>query len=110
MSEPYISASTAAKLTKLIIAVFVVMLMLVFYVFWQSYQGRVDLVESQRKGCERGKKDRLANADGWRIAQAARLADGQVAVAAKYEKIAKGLEKRGRINCENAFPKAGFFP
>ncbi len=86
------------------------LLLVVAYVFWQSYQGRFDIVDSQRRGCERGKLDRTANAHGWRIAEAARRAEGQYKVANNYRAIAASLEARSRINCTVVFPKPGFLP
>ena len=87
------------------------MLMLfVGYVLLQSYEGRVALVNSQRAGCERGKEDRKVNAQGWRIAEEARRAEGQEVVALAYDKIATSLEERAAINCTEAFPKASFIP
>jgi hypothetical protein len=86
------------------------LLVVVVYVFWQSYAGRVDLISSQRAGCERGKLDRTVNAQGWRIAEAARRAEGQVVVANKYKHIAQSLEERSRINCTKVYPNPGFFP
>lgn len=77
---------------------------LIFSIWVSSYQGRVNVVDSQRRGCERGKLDRAANAQGWRIAQQARLADGQVEVARQYARIAAGLEARSRIDCAAVFP------
>jgi len=98
------------KVVRFGLTVLLILLVVIGYVFYQSYQGRQDLVESQRAACERGKKDRNANADGWRIAEDARRAEGQFDVANKYNKIATGLERRGRINCSIAFPKAGLLP
>ena len=69
-----------------------------------SYQGRVNVVQSQRTACQRGLRDRRANAEGWRIAEHARLAEGQLAIARKYAAIAAGLEQRAAINCATAYP------
>lgn len=80
------------------------------YVFLQSYDGRKGVVRTQRAGCERGKRDRQANASGWRIAEAARRHDGQIAVANKYANIAKELEQRSMIVCNKAFPSASVLP
>jgi hypothetical protein len=99
-----------AKIVRFGICVLVMFLLVIGYVFYQSYQGRADLVQSQRFGCERGKKDRNANARGWRIAEKARVAEGELDVAEQYRKIAAGLERRGRIDCVKAFPKAGLLP
>lgn len=98
------------SLAKLILIGMTVQLLVIGYVFYQSYSGRVDVVESQRKGCKRGKLDRGDNAAGWRIAENARRADGQIEVANKYKKIASGLEKRSRIHCDDVYPKASFLP
>lgn len=102
--------STAQKLALLILATLCLQLFMIGYVFYANYQGRVDTVKAQRAGCERSKLDRGANASGWRIAEAARRADGQHAVAHRYSKIAGGLEFRSRIPCARAFPKASLFP
>jgi len=75
-----------------------------------GWVGRSDLRNSQVAGCERGKLDRKANSEGWRIAEAARRADGQFAVAAKYERIADGLEERARIDCEERYPPPSLIP
>lgn len=107
------------------------MMIVIFLGFWQAYQARIDLVASQRAGCERGKLDRAANAEGWRTAQVARAAsaaenksisieavnklirqpvspgDGFDLIAARrYHKITTELTKRSRINCAEAFPDA----
>lgn len=95
---------------KLIVLGLVVNVFMVGYVFWMGYEGRRDLVTSQRAGCNRAKLDRGANAEGWRIAEGARRADGEIEVANNYRDIASGLEKRSRIICSEAFPKASFIP
>lgn len=82
----------------------VVFVILIASIWISSYEGRVGLVESQRGGCARGKADRKANAAGWRIAEAARRADGQADVANHYAAIAKGLERRATIVCAEVFP------
>lgn len=100
------------------------LVIIVTAVFWQSYQGRQALIESQRGGCERGKKDRTQNARGWRTAEVARresatdmskppkirLADA--AAALKYDRIATDLESRadGNLDCQTVFPDASPLP
>lgn len=101
---------TALNLGKLIIIGMAIQLLVIGYVFYQSYQGRSDVIHSQRLGCSRGKKDRKSNAKGWRIAQDAREADGDILVAKKYGRLASDLEGRAKINCHTAFPKAGLLP
>lgn len=106
----YVSRQNAYRLGKLIILGMAVQLAVIIYMFYQSYQGRADLIRSQRAGCERGKLDRQANAAGWRIAEAARIASGDHDVAAKYNILATSLERRGRINCSHVYPKASVLP
>lgn len=101
---------TATQLTKLILIGMGIQLLVIGYVFYQSYTGRVDLVDSQRSGCVRGKADRTANALGWRNAEAARRAAGEEKVADIYADIAASLEKRSRIDCVDAYPNPGFLP
>lgn len=81
----------------------------VLFVWLTGYFGRVDIVDFQRRGCERGKLDRQANALGWRTAEAARRADGQLVIADRYARIASGLERRSRVNCRDAYPDPGAF-
>lgn len=107
---PYMPRETGQKLVQLMIFGMICLLVVVGYVFWQSYAGRSDLVESQRSGCARGKLDRVVNARGWRIAEAARRAEGQIKVANQYKGIAQSLEERGHIDCTVVFPNARFFP
>ena len=135
------TSETGRKLMKFAILVLLLFLLLTGVVFLQSIigrnhlaeaskQARSELVDSQRNGCERGKLDRGANAEGWRTAQTARMntlakdldisykeveillqavpqADDppDLVAARRYDKIAAGLEKRSRINCAEAFPK-----
>jgi hypothetical protein len=82
--------------------------MLIFVQLYSSYQARQDIVESQRAGCERGKLDRTANAQGWRNAEAARRASGDDEIADVYRGIAEGLEARSRVVCSVAFPTPPF--
>lgn len=98
------------KVVRLVIFIGLMLVLFVGYVFYQSYEGRVNLVDSQRAACERSKKDRSANAQGWRIAEEARRNEGQEVVALAYSKIAAGLEERSQIVCDEAFPKASFIP
>lgn len=132
---PHIPNDTARSLAKLVLACLVLELIGLGYVFYQSYQGRSELVSDNRAACERGKKDRKANAEGWRTAETARLSTvaeqldisfaqakalekheltpddpPDLVAARKYDKIARGLEKRSKIDCADAFPKAGLLP
>lgn len=122
-------------LAKMIIIGLIVNLGVIGYVFYQSYVGREAVVKASRRGCDRSKLDREANAVGWRTAEVARihgaarqlhiaLDDAEALIpqkpwpgeptdlstARKYDQIAKGLEARSRISCSKAFPKAGLLP
>jgi hypothetical protein len=122
-------------LAKLILIGLFVNLGVIGYVFYQSYAGREAVVKASRRGCDRSKRDREANAIGWRTAEVARLhgvarqlhislGDAEALIqqkpqpgdltdltaARKYDQIAKGLEERSRISCSKAFPKAGLLP
>lgn len=107
---PYMTKRTGSQLVKLLIICMVVQLFVIGYVFYQSYVGRSEVVTAQRKGCARGKQDRDANAQGWRIAEAARRASGNISVANHYSHIASGLEARSRINCDKVYPPARLLP
>lgn len=98
------------QVVRLVLVIGVLQMIFIGYVLWQSYEGRVALVDAQRAACERSKKDRAANAAGWRIAEEARRNEGQEVVALAYSKIAEGLEERSQIVCDEAFPKASFIP
>lgn len=98
------------KVISLLVCSMILQLGVIAYVFYQSYQGRVDLVSGQRAGCERSKKDRRKNSEGWREAQKARVASNDFDVAKKYRNIADSLEERSQIDCSTAFPNARLLP
>jgi hypothetical protein len=102
--------SAGYNLALLVLVAMIVQLFVISYVFYQSYQGRLEVVYAQRIGCERNKLDRNDNAAGWRIAEAARRAEGQIGVANQYAHIASGLEARSRIDCVKAYPNPGVLP
>lgn len=88
-------------------------LVVLAYLVLSSYGGRVEQRNSTVAGCERGKLDRAANAAGWRTAETARRASGtpnDLIAAARYDRIASGLETRSRIDCAVAFPKPSLLP
>lgn len=108
--SPQAARNTVIGLAKLILIGMCVQLLVILYVFYQSYEGRVDVVTTQRAGCERAKLDRNANARGWRIAQRRAASQGQPQFADLYAELATDLEVRGRIHCSDVFPKASFLP
>ena len=110
MANTSLTNRSGKQLAKLLILGMLVQLLFIAYVFFQSYDGRKGVVHTQRIGCERAKRDRQANAVGWRIAEAARRAGGQIVVANKYRHIASELEQRSKIDCEKAFPSATVLP
>jgi hypothetical protein len=105
-----VSPRIVYNLGKLILIGMAVQLVVLGYVFYTDYQGRKDLVTATREGCGRDKKDREANAEGWRIAEAARREEDQNDVANRYARIASGMEERAKINCDQRYPPASFFP
>lgn len=131
----YVSADLGGKIVKLVIGCMLTILLIFVYVIWQSYEGRVDLVNAQRASCARGKFDRRDNAKGWRTAEKARLstlAEAQnvsyntvkdlivldpkpddppdLVAARRYAHISASLESRSRISCTEAFPDASLIP
>jgi hypothetical protein len=83
--------------------------------WYGGYSSRVTMVGNQREECERAKRDRAANARGWREAQRARqqTADDPAASsnarssasreARTYGRIAGAQERRATIVCREAF-------
>ena len=57
-----VSHSTLQKLARLLVGVLVIQLFLMAYTFYNGYEGRKNIVTSQRAGCKRGKLDRIDNA------------------------------------------------
>lgn len=118
----HMTENAGIKLTKLIVMLLVCMLFVVAYVFYSGYQGRKDLVTSQRAGCERGKLDRIDNAKFQKAHRKyinkvvlAKSVEEDVKEAAReavmtYNKTAKRLSKRSKINCQLAIPKASLIP
>lgn len=86
------------------------LVVLLFGVWWTGYDGRLEVVKSQRVGCERGKLDRAANAKAWREAQYAETRDADPGSAAIYKSVAEGLEERSLIVCAEAFPSPSLVP
>lgn len=107
---------------RFLTCVLLVMLGIVVFVYAQSYEGRVQLIDSQRSGCERGKLDRAVNATGWAAARDARLATAHdlkalagervsaSLAAAVYQRIVTSLNARAHINCSSVFPDASLLP
>jgi hypothetical protein len=119
---PYLSKDEGSKIVKLILAGMLSFLLLVVYVAYSSYQGRVDTVTAQRAGCERGKLDRQANADFQRAHKKyidkvvlAKSVEEDVKRAAReavltYNRTSAELTERAQIDCAEAFPKASLIP
>jgi len=117
-----VSDRTAHNLARLIIIGMLVQLLVIGYVFYSSYQGRVATVKAQRAGCERSKKDRLANADFQQAHRRyidkvvlAKSVEEDVKKAAReavktYNRTSAELTGRSLINCAEAFPKARLIP
>lgn len=113
-----------SSLVRLILILFFVQLALVSYVFYQSYAGRQDTVEVQRKACrERGSVANQANAD-FQNAHTKYITkvifkspsvqedvkDHAREAVKTFRKTSKTLTDLANIDCEEAYPNASFFP
>jgi hypothetical protein len=109
-------------LAQLVVICLLLQLVVIGYVFYSSYQGRVDVVNAQQRGCARNKLDRSDNA-AFQQAQAtyitkvtaAKSVHEDVKRAAReavvtFNRTSAGLTKRAGIDCLKAFPKASLFP
>lgn len=122
MPNSPLNRRTAKALVKLLIVGMVAQLLVVGYVFYQGYHGRVALVISQRAGCERGKLDRIDNAAFQRahrkyidrvvLAQSVKedVKEAAREAVATYNQTAADLTKRSKINCMRVFPDPKVFP
>lgn len=106
----YVSLTTGGRIVRLMLVGMTLFLVLIGYVFYQSYEGRVNIVNAQRTACERGKKDHTNSALGWRALQDQANSQGQPWFSVTYSKVAGYFEIRSQISCAKAFPKAGFLP
>lgn len=109
-------------MVTMIIIGLVVQLSVIGYVAYSSYKGRTDLVASQRRGCERGKRDRKDNADFQKAHKTyidkvvlAKSVRSDIKKAAReavktYNRTAADLSKRAKVDCAVAFPKGGILP
>lgn len=116
------NASTNYKLGKLIILGMIVQLLVIGYVFASQYEGRVTTYHNLLAGCERSKKDRVANADFQnahrkyieRVVLAQSVKEDVKRAArdalATYQVTADALLERSTIDCRKAFAKPGIFP
>jgi hypothetical protein len=117
-----LTVKTADSVVRLVILCFVLVLCIIGYVVYADYQGRVDVVEAQRLGCERSKLDRAANARFQKtyIVYVEKQIEAEgvpssIVVAAKrslptYEQTSAELYKRSKSNCSEVFPDARLFP
>lgn len=113
---------TGANVVKLVIIGLSIQLLVILFVLYSSYEGRVRLVESQQRGCERGKLDRADNAAFQRAhtiyitkVTGAKSVKQDVKDAAEiavitFRRTSANLAARSKIDCETAFPKASFLP
>ena len=109
-------AEVVRVVTRMMGGVLIALVALSVAVWYMGYSGRAALVESQRAGCERSKRDREANATAWREAHAARsdtasnpdeptsVRQSARRTAAVYRRTVAELEGRAAIDCREAFP------
>lgn len=118
----HLTVKAGHSLTKLLVLVLCAQVALLCYDFYSNYKGRQDLVTAQRAGCERGKRDRAANAEFQRAhtiyitgvtdapsvhKDVKELAKTAVEV---YRRTSAVLTKQSHIDCTKAFPKASLLP
>lgn len=115
-------SKTMVYLARLIVLGMAVQLAVIVFVFYRDYQGRVNLVAAQQRGCERYKQDRKDNAD-FQIAHAkyiTRVTSAQsvkedVKSAARealntFDRTSSALLRRSKVLCSDVYPKASLIP
>ncbi len=124
MPTPEARADRKAAKTFLRLMVFqtLAIIAVIGFVMWSGYEGRKALRDSTLAGCERGKLDRGANADGWtahntyigKVTSADSVKEDVKSAAREaqstYERISLELRRRAEIVCEDAFPPVSFWP
>lgn len=120
--SPHLSRQATSHLITFVIVVLIVQFFSITYVFYQSYEGRVDIVDRQRTGCERGKRDRVdnaafqrAHAKYIRVVTGAKSVKEDVKSAARealqtYDRTSTSLTERAKISCALTYPDPGVFP
>lgn len=108
MSDVDLTHQQRGLLIKFCGAMIIAVVVLFITGLLSSWQTRVAIIETQRIGCERGKKDRADNADAWKEAVKARTRDGDLATAAIYQHTVDGLVERSKISCETTYPDPPF--
>lgn len=122
----YLTPAIGAKIVKLVIAGMLAFLLLLGYVFIQSYVGRhnlakaehtarQELVDTQRAGCNRAKRDRAAAIVTYQsILMAFQETDKQIPGPITELRLdaeigiktsIDDLKKRSEIDCVKEFPK-----
>lgn len=120
MPDSPLTRHMGVGLVKVILTVLAVQMLVVGYVFYQSYQGRTDVVFAQRAGCERSKLDRQGSAVlSSNILTAFEETDKKFPgpnspsrnqAEAAIQKALHGFLERSKIECDRAFPNPGLFP
>jgi hypothetical protein len=105
-----VTEKTAYNLAKLILLGLIVHVFILGYVFWTDYNGRKEVSNAARAGCERDRTSRALNAEGWRIAEDARRQGGDIRISVRYAELAAQLEALAQINCTDLYPKASLIP
>lgn len=120
--SPHMTRQTASHLVVFIMIGMFILLAVVVYVGYTSYEGRRQLVFTQRLGCERSKLDRMSNAAFQRAhtkyinrVTSAKSVKEDVKRAAReavltFEQTSYDLSQRAKIDCKQAFPKASLIP
>src|SRR3954465_6276823 len=122
MTSAPVSHQTAEGLVKLVLIALGIQIVIVGYVFYQSWEGRTNIAISQRVGCERGKLDNSDNAAFQRaqteyinrvvLAQSVKEDVKRAArVAVKtFGRTSSALTTRSKIDCNKLYPNPRIFP
>jgi hypothetical protein len=72
--------------------------------FYQSYEGRVVVTESGRRGCERQKTRDLNAAVAWTVAEWTRRLQGDAGTASAYDDAATTYWRFAVLDCGQQWP------
>lgn len=73
-------------------------------VWAQSYEGRVEIVDTQRKACETAKGRDYNAAVAWSVAEAQRRLDDDVGTARAYGQAASAFWRFAARDCRKVYP------
>lgn len=107
--DSLVTHANYTKIRRMVYAIMTLMFMLAALTVYVDYQGRYDLVRSQREACEAGKVSRRASAIGLRLDQdmAHRLEFHDLVVS--YGFAARKVEVAANRDCVETYPAPKLF-